>query len=57
MMKKICVVGSINMDMVVMTDRFPHPGETVIGKEFHTFPGGKGPIRRLLLEDCKRMYG
>ena len=42
MMKKICVVGSINMDLVVMADRFPQPGETVIGKEFHTFPGGKG---------------
>lgn len=41
-MKKICVVGSLNMDLVVTTDRFPQPGETLSGKEFHTFPGGKG---------------
>ncbi|HBE77047.1 MAG TPA: ribokinase [Firmicutes bacterium] len=41
-MKKICVVGSINMDLVVTTDRFPQPGETLNGKEFHTYPGGKG---------------
>ncbi|HHW47163.1 MAG TPA: ribokinase [Clostridiaceae bacterium] len=41
-MKKICVVGSINVDMVTSMDRFPKPGETVPGKEFNTFPGGKG---------------
>ena len=28
--------------MVVRTERLPAPGETVIGGEFHTFPGGKG---------------
>jgi len=41
-MKKICVVGSINVDMVTLMSRFPKPGETVPGKEFNTFPGGKG---------------
>lgn len=41
-MKKICVVGSINMDLVVTVDHFPQPGETLFGKEFRTFPGGKG---------------
>ncbi|MDN5276439.1 MAG: ribokinase [Clostridiales bacterium] len=41
-MKKICVVGSLNMDLVVTVDRFPKPGETIIGREFATYPGGKG---------------
>ncbi len=38
----ILVVGSINMDLVVHTNRHPRPGETVLGSEFQTFPGGKG---------------
>jgi ribokinase len=28
--------------MVVFCDRLPHPGETVLGGEFHMFGGGKG---------------
>jgi ribokinase len=40
--KPIVVVGSINMDLVVRTPRIPGPGETVIGQELHTIPGGKG---------------
>ncbi len=38
----IVVVGSINMDLVVHTERHPQPGETVLGSRFQTFPGGKG---------------
>ncbi|WP_042221033.1 ribokinase [Oceanobacillus manasiensis] len=38
----ITVVGSINMDLVVSVDRAPNRGETLIGKTFHTNPGGKG---------------
>jgi len=41
-MPKIIVVGSSNTDMVVKTDRFPEPGETIIGGDFYMFPGGKG---------------
>lgn len=41
-MPKIVVVGSSNTDMVVKTDRFPEPGETIIGGDFYMFPGGKG---------------
>ena len=40
--KSILVVGSANMDMVVKTDRFPEPGETVFAASFGMFPGGKG---------------
>ena len=42
MTKHIVVVGSLNMDLVVRTARYPLPGETIIGSDFNTFPGGKG---------------
>jgi ribokinase len=38
----IVVVGSLNMDLVVRSYRHPKPGETILGGEFFTFPGGKG---------------
>ncbi|MBN7772951.1 ribokinase [Clostridium aminobutyricum] len=38
----ITVVGSLNMDLVVFTDKIPRPGETVLGKNFQQVPGGKG---------------
>ena len=41
-MPHIVVVGSLNMDLVVETPSIPLPGETVLGKNFATFPGGKG---------------
>ena len=36
------VVGSVNVDLVVQTDRLPLPGETVLGGTFRRFHGGKG---------------
>jgi ribokinase len=41
-MKKIVVVGSINMDLVTTVAAFPRPGETIhsLGVGYH--PGGKG---------------
>jgi ribokinase len=41
-MPHIVVVGSMNMDLVVEVPMIPKPGETVLGKNFATFPGGKG---------------
>ncbi len=38
----IVVVGSINMDLVVRAPHLPQPGETIIGTDFGTLPGGKG---------------
>ncbi len=38
----VLVVGSINMDLVVRCPRMPVPGETLLGSEFFTSPGGKG---------------
>jgi ribokinase len=40
--KPIIVVGSINLDLVATSARLPAAGETVIGKSFDTFLGGKG---------------
>ena len=39
---KIVVIGSSNTDMVLKTDRFPKPGETILGGNFFVFQGGKG---------------
>jgi ribokinase len=41
-MARIVVVGSINMDLVTVAPRFPGPGETILGTQFLTVPGGKG---------------
>jgi ribokinase len=41
-MARIVVVGSINMDLVTVTARFPGVGETLMGERFLTVPGGKG---------------
>ena len=38
----IHVIGSINRDIVAFVDRHPVPGETMTGRRWATFPGGKG---------------
>ena len=38
----IVVIGSINTDLVARTRRVPAPGETVLGSDLLTVPGGKG---------------
>ena len=38
----ICVLGSINMDLVARAPHLPAPGETLTGHSFTTVPGGKG---------------
>ena len=41
-MAHVVVVGSSNTDLVVKTERFPKPGETLVGGDFFLFQGGKG---------------
>jgi ribokinase len=48
-MPHIVVVGSINMDLVIRTAKIPMPGETVLGKDLQTFPGGKGANQAVAL--------
>lgn len=41
-MKKVYVLGSINMDLVMQASRLPFEGETLAGEKFLMVPGGKG---------------
>jgi ribokinase len=43
----ICVVGSVNLDLVVRCERLPRPGETLSGGTFEQIPGGKGANQAL----------
>ncbi|UBV41759.1 ribokinase [Deinococcus taeanensis] len=38
----VLVVGSVNLDLTVRAGRIPAPGETVLGQDAVTSPGGKG---------------
>ena len=39
---RVLVLGSLNMDLVVPVAAQPSPGDTVLGADVQTFPGGKG---------------
>jgi ribokinase len=42
MSNTIHVLGSLNMDLVCRTPHLPKTGETLLGTDFETLPGGKG---------------
>ncbi|KAI1982403.1 putative ribokinase [Ophidiomyces ophidiicola] len=42
MSSRIRIIGSLNVDMVTVTARFPDPGETLTATSFATSAGGKG---------------
>lgn len=46
-MGTVCVVGSLNIDLVTTVDAHPRPGETVRGKGLDRLPGGKGANQAL----------
>lgn len=50
----ILVAGSANLDFVVRAHHIPAPGETVLGRSFETFPGGKGANQAIA---CARSGG
>jgi ribokinase len=41
-MHKVVVVGSLNIDLIAITNHAPAAGETVNAEEFFIIPGGKG---------------
>lgn len=41
-MARVCVVGSVNMDLTFAVDALPRPGETVLASSLTSAPGGKG---------------
>jgi ribokinase len=49
---RIVVVGSANVDLTTLTDRFPRPGETIFGREFHLGFGGKGANQAVAARLC-----
>ena len=40
----VVVVGSLNMDIVMLVDQMPIIGETLLGEDVRYFYGGKGTI-------------
>src|SRR5213595_2105042 len=57
-MPSVCIIGSLNMDLVVRAPRIPTPGETLLGGAYRTFPGGKGANQavaaaRMLVPEAK----
>lgn len=50
---KILVVGSINMDLVTVTEKTPKIGETVLGRTFSQIPGGKGANQAVAMARLK----
>lgn len=50
----IAIIGSINIDLVVETDKPVSQGETILAKKRHYFPGGKGANQALA---CARIGG
>ena len=49
MSSPVIVFGSINMDLVVYSDKQPAKGETILGNSFETFQGGKGANQAVAL--------
>jgi len=39
---KLCVLGSVNLDLIIQTERLPKAGETVTQGTYTALPGGKG---------------
>lgn len=43
MSRRVVVLGSVNVDLVLRCAQLPIPGQTVRGRDFQSLPGGKGP--------------
>lgn len=51
-MNKVCVIGSINMDLVVRVKDIPRVGETILSQSFEKIPGGKGANQAIAAKRC-----
>jgi ribokinase len=48
-MKRIAIIGSMNVDHVSYVDKFPSSGETVLATKYKIAPGGKGANQAYVL--------
>lgn len=51
-MNKVCVLGSINMDLVIKVKEMPKTGETILSKSFEKIAGGKGANQAVAAKRC-----
>ena len=51
-MNKVCVLGSMNMDLVVNVTDIPRVGETILSKSFEKIAGGKGANQAVAAKRC-----
>lgn len=51
-MNKVCVLGSINMDLVIKVKDMPKEGETILSKSFEKVNGGKGANQAIAAKRC-----
>ena len=56
-MNRIVVIGSCNMDIVVLADKRPAAGETIMGNELHIAHGGKGANQAVAAARRRGYYG
>lgn len=55
-MNKVCILGSMNMDVVIGVNNIPRVGETILANSFEKMPGEKGQIKPLLLKDVDQKF-
>lgn len=51
-MNKVCVLGSINMDLVIKVKEMPKEGETILSNSFEKVAGGKGANQAIAAKRC-----
>lgn len=51
-MNKVCVLGSMNMDLVLKVNEIPRVGETILSKSFEKIAGGKGANQAIAAKRC-----
>lgn len=51
-MNKICVLGSMNMDLVLKVNNMPQVGETILSEGIVKIPGGKGANQAVAAKRC-----